>query len=407
MKDIGNAQRSTLTPKSGGTFGSVLTRAAKAVVCGALAISLAACGGAPVASIIEEADPTKIPTEPPTPVLTSVAPPRTEPPEPILTPAVDPPASADEPVVSYPPIDYTAVSPYEVGQIMIIMYHEVVDGEAPSQWQRNADDFRNDLQTLYDRGFRLCSVKDVVENNITVEAGYTPVSITFDDGLPKTFSLVDGSGGFEPAEGTAIAIMEEFCQSRPDFGRGATLFINNDPFRGAGTVAERLNWLVDRGYDIGNHTYSHAHMSKLDKDGILSELGEIDALIRQSVPGYAPVGMAYPYGDRPKGKLKGLVASGEYDGASYYNAFGLKEGYNGKPSSANRVGFDPLNMPRVCGSSLPEENAYDLGFFLEFYQKSPEFRYVSDGDPDTVSVPEKYAENVDKESLNGKRLVIY
>lgn len=359
-----------------------------------LALTLASCA-APRRGEIAQPEHTSepIPTTSaplPSPTLPSTAPP-TEP----------------EPAAESAPIDYAAIKPYEVGHIMIIMYHGVVTGEAPSKYQRGAGDFREDLETLYNDGFRLCSMKDVIENNIRVPAGYAPVVITFDDGDPNTFRLIESGGGLIPAPETGIAIMEEFRGKRPDFGAGATLFINDDPFPGAGDVPERLKWLVDHGYDVGNHTKTHPELSSLDAREIMDEIGYIDRLIRDALPGYEPVGFAFPFGDRPKEELRGYVASGVSEGRTYQCAFALKEGYNAMPSAPNRVGFDPMNMPRVRGSSTPIENAYDMGFFLEFYRERPEFRYISDGDPDTIAVPAEYEENLDKASLGDKTPVVY
>jgi hypothetical protein len=43
--------------------------------------------------------------------------------------------------------------------------------------------------------------------------------------------------------------------------------------------------------------------------------------------------------------------------------------------------FDPVRLPRVQAV----EN--DLKFWLTHFERNPDDRYVSDGDPDTVTVP--------------------
>ena len=45
--------------------------------------------------------------------------------------------------------------------------------------------------------------------------------------------------------------------------------------------------------------------------------------------------------------------------------------------------------------------------WLQYFEKKPEKRYISDGNPDTVAIPESEAEYVDKSRLNGKELLIY
>lgn len=323
--------------------------------------------------------------------------------ETVLSPMTEPPSP--EPDLN---IDYEKIKPYEVGQIMIIMYHGVfAEARRDEQYKRSVDDFKNDLKTLYEDGYRLCSMKDLADNNINVEAGFTPVVLTFDDGLEQTFSLVDNNGVLSPRENTGVYILEEFCKQYPDFGRGATFYINDNPFPGDGTVAQRLKWLVDNDYDIGNHTTNHIKMSKANAEEIQSEITYIDKLIKDSVPGYEPVGFSYPFGIRPDESLYQYVLNGGYGGSNYSYKFALREGMSGADSAPNRNKYDILNMPRVCGSSLEIENAYDLGYFLNFYREHPEYKYISDGSPNSICLPQKYEDNVNKDSLGDKQLILY
>ena len=44
--------------------------------------------------------------------------------------------------------------------------------------------------------------------------------------------------------------------------------------------------------------------------------------------------------------------------------------------------FDPLRIPRI--TAYPKNTVRDL---IEYYRRHPELRFISDGDPDAVSVP--------------------
>ncbi|MDR1537869.1 MAG: polysaccharide deacetylase family protein [Clostridiales bacterium] len=336
-------------------------------------------------------------------ILQSIeAPIPTKAPAPTETPIPSEPPVA-EPSETIPPVDYQAFRPYEIGQIMIIMYHGITDGEETNSYIRNANNFTQDMQTLYEMGFRLASVKDWINNEIKVEAGFTPVIFTFDDGLSTTFSL---SEDLQPIENCAVDLMDKFSRLHPDFGNTAMFFINGDAeqFKGGGTLPQRLQYLVDHGYELGNHTYSHAKLNALDALGIQKEIGLVDQLIKDSVPGYEPYGLSYPFGIRPKEELRNYILSGSYEGRPYSYAFGVREGQSGPPSALNRNGFDPLNVPRVRGSN---DEATDLGWHLELYSQNPQGRYISDGDPNTVCVPEESAESINMDSLDGKQLIIY
>jgi hypothetical protein len=89
----------------------------------------------------------------------------------------------------------------------------------------------------------------------------------------------------------------------------------------------------------------------------------------------------------------------------YKYAAGLRVGPNGKIRVApNHVTYDPLNLPRVRGS---EGEDGDLWSFFQYYEKHPGYRYISDGDPNRISLPQQYEKNVNKETLGDKELYLY
>jgi len=161
---------------------------------------------------------------------------------------------------------------------------------------------------------------------------------------------------------------------------------------------------VDHGYDIGNHTYSHDHLSNLDAAGIQEQIGKVDQMIRENTNGYIPFAFSYPYGERPVTDLRSYILSGVWSGAAYSYDFAVREGQSGAASVIGRSGFDPLNVPRVRASDNEDT---DLGWTLRYYGEHPETRYISDGNPDRISVPAEYADNIDKDALEGKEIYIY
>lgn len=296
------------------------------------------------------------------------------------------------------------MTPYEVGHILIIMYHGIMEN-SPTPLHRSPDDFRMDLQRLYDSGYRTMPIRDLVHNNITVPAGYSPIIITFDDSLPSSFSLIEENGELVPRPNTAAYIMLDFVAENPDFGNYAVFFINGNPrpFSGAGTVAERLQFLVSHGFEIGNHTYSHASLATLNSTGVQRELAKVEALVQDAIPGYRIYSVAYPFGVRPLPRYHDLILRGEYGGVAYEHVLGLRAGYSIGQTAPNRIGFDPLNIPRIQGS-----HGYfkDLHWFLDHYDENPQYRFVSDGNPDTISVPKSLLHNVNMASIGDKILLI-
>ncbi|MFT9498276.1 hypothetical protein, partial [Anaerosolibacter sp.] len=127
-------------------------------------------------------------------------------------------------------IDLQVVKPNEAGQIMVLMYHAI--GEPEAEFTRTPENLRKDLQYFYENGYRPISLQDYLSGNITTEAGYTPIVLTFDDGWQNNFSLIqDTKGDWIIDPNSAVAILEKFNEEHPDFPLEATFFVNdNIPF---------------------------------------------------------------------------------------------------------------------------------------------------------------------------------
>jgi hypothetical protein len=123
------------------------------------------------------------------------------------------------------------------------------------------------------------------------------------------------------------------------------------------------------------------------------------------LPGYDVYALALPLGIGPKGDNYKYAVQGEYEGVKYNHRAVLKVGSNPALSPVN-VKFDPTRLPRVRASEMKTEGTglYD---WLQYFERKPGKRYISDGNPDTVAIPESEKENVDQSKLNGKELVIY
>lgn len=303
-------------------------------------------------------------------------------------------------------IDYQKVRPNELGHIMIIMYHGIVESNPPSPYQRTIEGLKNDLQYLYENGYRPISMRDYIDNNISVKAGYTPVILTFDDGISSSFSLVEENGELRATPNCAVDIMNEFYKEHPDFGRGAVFYINgdNDPFAGAGSFKERVDYLINNGYEVSNHTYAHVHLSQIDKDEIQEQIGRVDQMIKEALPGYRLDSFSYPFGERPIEELRYLIEKGSYNDKEYTYKIGLREGPSGPFVPVNHIKFDAFNVPRVRGS-VGEEG--DLGWYFDYYEKHPEYRYISDGNPNRIAINKEDEDNINKDSLNNKELYLY
>lgn len=310
-------------------------------------------------------------------------------------------------------IDVHSVKPDESGKIMVAMFHNFVDTFTPKSYDKGEytttfNEFRELLQTLYDKNYRLISMKDYLDNNISVPAGCTPMVFTFDDGTEGQFNLVERDGELVANINSAVGIMEEFYKSHPDFGLAGVFYVNlgNSTFAGGGTMADRLKYLTDKGFEIGNHTYTHADLlvyAKSEED-ICMHIGENQQKLQSYLPGYLMETFSLPNGSYPS-KYKQTILRGNYEGVNYENRAIFLVGANpASPTVADS--FDPFNVPRVRAKGIEPIN-YDLAWWLDYFENYPTQKYVSDGNNNTVTVPEKNKHKIIESKLNGKKLVAY
>jgi Polysaccharide deacetylase len=272
--------------------------------------------------------------------------------------------------------------PNELGRIMILEYHKIDYPE--ERWTRTPENFRHDLEALYEHGYRLQSLSALVEGRITVPAGTTPVVLTFDDSSPGQFRYVEHDGQLEIDPKSAVGVLEAFIKERPDFGRAATFFVlpaANPPnrlFNQPEHVTRKLRWLVEHGYELGNHTLWHANLGKYDEAVVRAQLAEAQRWVQRHVPDYKFRTLALPHGVYPRDVSWAL--DGSVKGMAYHHEAILMVAGGAAPSPYSAK-FDPLRLPRI--------QALDHGVkdWLTHFDKHPEERFVSDGDPSTVTIP--------------------
>ncbi len=306
------------------------------------------------------------------------------------------------------PIDLELVKPNEAGRIMVVMFHNFIEEykKGDKLYTMTFDAFRELLDTLYVSGYRLISLNDYLNRHIDVPAGCIPMIFTFDDGTAGQFSFIEENGELRVNPKSAVGIMEEFSRVCPDFGLEGTFYVNlgNQTFGKTGTLQQRLQYLIDKGFEIGNHTYSHINLKTEAKTAeiIQKEIGGNQKRMYELVPGYAFTTFSLPYG-RPSKELVQYVIRGEYEGIAYENKAIMEVGWDPAQSPFS-VRFDPLSTHRVRSPGI-EPVDQDLNWWLRNMKRSNEF--VSDGDPNKVTVPESYADLVDQDRLGGRELVIY
>lgn len=286
----------------------------------------------------------------------------------------------------------------ELNSIPILMYHriygmknsetEFTGGNVDKDgYNRTSEAFENDLRSFYEQGYRMMRLNDFVDGYIDVEFGYSPLILTFDDGIRDVVIEGwndDGTPKFDPT--CAIAILEKIKAEYPDYNVTATFFLNKQLFRNKEEDDRKvIKWLVDNGYDIGNHTYDHVQLGGLSPAELEKQVGQMYKVLDEIIPGRYVNIIALPFGspeaaDKPQYEK---IFAGTYEGFSYTTKATLLCAWTRSYSPFVRD-YNKTQIRRI--------RAYDNGGVYwdiedNFKQLNNGKRYISDGDPDTIVFP--------------------
>jgi peptidoglycan/xylan/chitin deacetylase (PgdA/CDA1 family) len=272
-------------------------------------------------------------------------------------------------------------APNELGRVMILAYHRIAEPEG--RWTRTPANLRRDLERLWEGGYRLIALNDLLDGRVDLPSGTSPVVLTFDDSSPGQFRYVKRDGRLEVDPECAVGILEAFARTHPEVGLKATFYVlpgAAQPHRLFGQPeyeAEKLRHLVERGFEIGNHTLWHAHLPRYPGPTVTRQLALAQQRIQRAVPGYRMRTLALPMGDYPERLAWAIRGSAE--GTSYEHDGVLMVTGGPAPSPFSRR-FDAYHIPRIQAIES------DIAYWLRYFARHPEERFVSDGDPGTVTV---------------------
>ncbi|MEO3835616.1 polysaccharide deacetylase family protein [Nonomuraea sp. B10E8] len=277
----------------------------------------------------------------------------------------------------------------EAGLVPVLMYHRIV-AERQASIDRTPAQLRKELERLAKEGYVPISAREFATGDIRVPAGRFPVVLTFDDGHPSHFAL-DAAGN--PAADTAVAVIQEVARKHPSFRPVATFWINKEPFglRDRPSQTAAVRWLVDHGYEVANHTWSHPDLRTIKRKKVREQIVRLERLLKKlGVPSSRT--MALPYGSLPRGKKPARV--GAWDGTRYDFAGVFLAG--AEPSlSPYAKKFDRGAIQRIQSNAKKGEcRKWCSQHWLDWLRKHPGERYVSDGDPDRISIPKKLRGNI-------------
>ena len=303
----------------------------------------------------------------------------------------------------------------ELGRVPIMMYHGIknvknnetnyVGGNVDKDgYTRTAEAFRNDLEEYYQKGYRMIKLSDYINGDINVSYGYSPIILTFDDGNENNIKVLglDSNGDIIIDPNSAVGILEEYKKKYPDYGVSAIFFITNNLFNQPEYDEKIIEWLVNNGYEVGNHTRGHDNFSKIDSNKTQEVVGymynKLESIIGDKYSKIVALPFGSPY-NKNHDNYKYII-NGNYNGVEYETVAALRVGWEPEVSPFNKE-FDKTFLKR-CRAYDNNGLDFDIEMVLRILDKD---RYISDGDIDTIVVNKEYNDRIN--NVYNKELILY
>ena len=284
--------------------------------------------------------------------------------------------------------------PNEMGRIMVLEYHLISDHNG--FYSRERGQFRKDLELLYDRGYRPVNMSDVLDKNLNLPKGLSPVVMVFDDASPEQFRYINNNGKLEIDPTSGIGIWLDFKKTHPDWANKAVFCLLNGANAGHNFFGDRgiqgqlsnwrfqkVKWLADNGFELCDHTLWHAQLSKYPDAFVQEQIARNVMGIDSAVPGYKIRSMALPQGLWPKNRAlasKGSWTNPKTGKTISYSWPVVFEVAGGPMRSPYDPAFNPGSTPRiqVIGNAIEQT--------MNKLEKSGN-AYISDGNASVVARP--------------------
>lgn len=297
----------------------------------------------------------------------------------------------------------------ELGRVPVMMYHGIVNKKSSETsytggnvdkdgYNRTVEAFKEDLEFYYQNGYRMIRAIDYVNGIIDVPYGKSPIVLTFDDGNTNNIKVngVTLDGEIIIDENSAVGVLESFKKKYPDFNVTATFFVNGSLFQQSEYNEKILKWLVENGYDIGNHTKTHVNFSDASTKESEEEVGFVYNKLDSIIPDKYVKLVALPFGSPYKKTHANFshIINSNYNGINYETVSTFRVGWMPDYSPFSKD-FDKEFIMRVRAY---DNNGVDFDIDASFriLEKN---RYVSDGNVDTIVIKESDASYLNDTNL--------
>ncbi|MBQ9854233.1 MAG: polysaccharide deacetylase family protein [Bacilli bacterium] len=302
----------------------------------------------------------------------------------------------------------------ELGRVPIMMYHGIKDmknnetsytgGNVDKDgYTRTSEAFRNDLEFYYQEGYRMIKLSDYINGKIDVEYGKSPIILTFDDGNANNIKVtgVDSNGNIVIDPNSAVGILEEYKKKYKDFNVTAIFFLTNNLFNQPEYDEKIINWLINNGYEVGNHTQGHNNFTTINEAKTEEVVGYMYEKLDEITNNKSSKIIALPYGSPYNKTHKNYnhILEGLYNGTTYKTEAALRVGWEPEISPFNKE-FDKTFLKR-CRAYDNNGLEFDIKMVFKNLEKT---RYISDGEIDRIVIKEN---DLDKLQETNKETITY
>jgi hypothetical protein len=312
-----------------------------------------------------------------------------------LAAAAPPGGTAGTAAATAPAVPPGPFEPNELGLIPVLEYHLIEEGDG--MWRVAPERFRDHLQLLYDRGWRPASIAEIVDRELHhVPYGYAVFAMVFDDASPSQFRYSerpDGTLEIDPT--SAVGIWLDFARDKPDWRHRAVFCMlpaaqaGRSFFGDRGIEGQKSEWrfpkvrfLAEQGFELCNHTLYHARLDRAG-DRVQEYIARGDLAIDSAVPGYRVRTHALPLGMWPQERSQAWQGSW----TDPRSGRTIEYRYDAVLEVAGGPNVSPYD-PRFNGHSINRVIVHgnELERTLDRLERNRSM-YVSNGNPDVIARP--------------------
>lgn len=193
-----------------------------------------------------------------------------------------------------------------MADVLVLCYHAVSE-RFPAPLSVTPAAFERQLQLLARAGFEGATFDEAVR----APRPRRTVAITFDDAYLSVLELgkpILDEIGFPATVYAPTAYLD--APERPLSWDGIDSWIGGEYEQELLPMSwDQLGELADAGWEIGSHTRTHPHLSRIDEGALREELAESRSTVEQRLGRPCPT-LAYPYGDHDERVVEAAGAAG-------------------------------------------------------------------------------------------------